>query len=143
MRIFNAVVMSLALLMAVMAVLPLYGMDLVLIGKGELTNVLIDESNLHLYMVRSAAFATFATFSLNYLRRRRPLSSVAPLYIFAPGPSFLDPPMFLSMPAQTGSKERFCFSPACLFLSSFGKTNGRQNPYLLMSGRRELSAHAQ
>ena len=82
MRIFNAVVMSLALLMAVMAVLPLYGMDLVLIGKGELTNVLIDESNLHLYMVRSAAFATFATFSLNYLRRRRPLSSVAPLLYF-------------------------------------------------------------
>ncbi len=82
MRIFNAVVMSLVLLMAVMAVLPLYGMDLVLIGKGELTSVLIDESNLHLYMVRSAAFATFATFSLNYLRRRRPLSSVAPLLYF-------------------------------------------------------------
>ena len=82
MRIFNAVVISLALLMAVMAVLPLYGMDLVLIGKGARTNVLIDESNLHLYMVRSAAFATFATFSLNYLRRRRPLSSVAPLLYF-------------------------------------------------------------
>ena len=49
MRIFNAVVMSLALLMAVMAVLPLYGMDLVLIGKGELTNVLIDESDTFVY----------------------------------------------------------------------------------------------
>jgi len=81
-KIFNAVLMSLALLMAVMAVLPLYGMDLVLIGKGELTNVLINQSNLHLYMVRSAAFTTFATFSLNYLRRRRPLSSVAPLLYF-------------------------------------------------------------
>lgn len=94
MRIFNAVVMSLALLMAVMAVLPLNGMDLVLLGKGELTNVLIDESNLHLYMVRSAAFATFATFSLNYLRRRRPLSSVAPLLYFCTwalvfGPAYL------------------------------------------------------
>ena len=82
MKVFNAVVMSLALLMASMAALPLYGMDLVLIGKGELTTVLISESNLHLYMVRSAAFATFATFSLNYLRRRRPLSSVAPLLYF-------------------------------------------------------------
>lgn len=86
--------MSLALLMAVMAVLPLNGMDLVLLGKGELTNVLIDESNLHLYMVRSAAFATFATFSLNYLRRRRPLSSVAPLLYFCTwalvfGPAYL------------------------------------------------------
>ena len=83
MKVFNAVVMSLALLMALMAALPLYGMDLVLIGKGELTTVLISESNLHLYMVRSAAFATFATFSLNYLRRRRPLSSVAPLLYFS------------------------------------------------------------
>ena len=82
MKAFNAVVMSLALLMAVMTALPLYGLDLVLIGKGKLTNVSIDESNLHLYKVRSAAFATFATFSLNYLRRRRPLSSVAPLLSF-------------------------------------------------------------
>ena len=82
MRIFNAVLMSLALLMALMAALPLYGLDLVLIGKGELITVSIDESNLHLFMVRSAAFATFATFSLNYLRLRRPLSSVAPLLYF-------------------------------------------------------------
>lgn len=82
MKPFNVVVMSLALLMAVMAVLPLFSLDLVLIGKGKLSNVVVDESNLHLYMVRSAAFATFANFSLNYLRRRRPLSSVAPLLYF-------------------------------------------------------------
>ena len=32
--------------------------------------------------VRKTAFATFSSFALNYLRRRRPLSSVAPLLYF-------------------------------------------------------------
>lgn len=68
--------------MAAMAALPLFGLDLILIGKGELVEASVDDSNLHLFMVRSAAFATFASFILNYLRRRRPLSSVAPLLYF-------------------------------------------------------------
>ena len=60
-----------------MALLPLFGLDLVLMGEGKLRSAQIDEANLHLNMVRSAAFASFASFSVNYLRRRRPLSSVA------------------------------------------------------------------
>ena len=82
MRIFNTALLLLTILMAVMALLPLFGVDLVLMGEGKLRAAQIDEANLHLNMVRSAAFASFASFSVNYLRRRRPLSSVAPLLYF-------------------------------------------------------------
>ncbi|MDC3015426.1 hypothetical protein OA010_01280 [Luminiphilus sp.] len=82
MRIFNTALLLLTILMAVMALLPLFGLDLVLMGEGKLRSARIDEANLHLNMVRSAAFASFASFSVNYLRRRRPLSSVAPLLYF-------------------------------------------------------------
>ena len=82
MRIFNAALLLLTILMAVMALLPLFGVDLVLMGEGKLRSAQINETNLHLNMVRSAAFASFASFSVNYLRRRRPLSSVAPLLYF-------------------------------------------------------------
>jgi hypothetical protein len=88
---FNTALFLLALLMAIMAGLPLLGLDLVLIGKGELVEVSIDDSNLHLFMVRSAAFATFASFTLNYFRRRRPLSSVAPLMYFCVWASIFAP----------------------------------------------------
>ena len=82
MRIFNTALLLLTILMTVMALLPLFGLDLVLMGEGKLRSARIDEANLHLNMVRSAAFASFASFSVNYLRRRRPLSSVAPLLYF-------------------------------------------------------------
>ena len=82
MRIFNAALLLLTILMVVMALLPLFGMDLVLMGEWKLRSAQIDETNQHLNMVRSAAFASFASFSVNYLRRRRPLSSVAPLLYF-------------------------------------------------------------
>ena len=82
MRIFNAALLLLTILMVVMALLPLFGMDLVLMGEWKLRSAQIDETNRHLNMVRSAAFASFASFSVNYLRRRRPLSSVAPLLYF-------------------------------------------------------------
>ena len=82
MRVFNVAMIALAIFMALMAALPLFGLDFVLIGKGELHRAEINDTNLHLFMVRSSAFATFATFTMNYLRRRRPLSSVAPLLYF-------------------------------------------------------------
>ena len=82
MRIFNTALLLLTILMTVMALLQLFGLDLVLMGEGKLRSARIDEANLHLNMVRSAAFASFASFSVNYLRRRRPLSSVAPLLYF-------------------------------------------------------------
>ena len=91
MRIFKTALLLLAVLMAVMALLPLFGMDLVLMGEGKLLSAQIEEANLHLNMVRSAAFASFASFSVNYLRRRRPLSSVAPLLYFCVWALFFTP----------------------------------------------------
>ena len=91
MRIFNAALLFLTILMAVMAMLPLFGLDLVLMGEGKLRSAQIDEANLHLHMVRSAAFASFASFSVSYLRRRRPLSSVAPLLYFCVWALFFAP----------------------------------------------------
>ena len=82
MRIFRVALIILTLLMLSMAVLPIFGLDLVLFGRFELEPANVDDSNIHLFMVRSAAFATLATFAFNFLRRRRPLSSVAPLLFF-------------------------------------------------------------
>ena len=69
--------------MFLMAILPVVGLDLVLLGKFQIVDIHLDETNLHLYMARSSAFLTFSAFILNYLRRRRPLSSVAPLLYFS------------------------------------------------------------
>lgn len=91
MRIFNTALLLLTILMVVMAFLPLFGLDLVLMGEGKLRSAQTDEANLHLNMVRSAAFASFASFSINYLRRRRPLSSVAPLLYFCVWALFFAP----------------------------------------------------
>lgn len=82
MRVFRVALLILTLLMFSMACLPIFGLDLVLFGRVGLETARVDESNIHLFMVRSAAFATLATFAFNFLRRRRPLSSVAPLLFF-------------------------------------------------------------
>ena len=82
MRVFRVALLILTLLMLSMACLPIFGVDLVLFGRVGLETAKVDDSNIHLFMVRSAAFATLATFALNFLRRRRPLSSVAPLLFF-------------------------------------------------------------
>ena len=123
MKPFNIIVMSLAMLMAVMAVLPLVSLDLVLIGKGRLSNVVVDESNLHLYMVRSAAFATFANFSLNYLRRRRPLSSVAPLLYFCVWALVFGPAYLLIYASYNWKQGMFFIFTAALVLFLFRENN--------------------
>ena len=82
MGVFRVALLMLTLLMLLMACLPLFGVDLVLFGRIGLEAANVDDSNIHLFMVRSAAFATLATFAFNFLRRRRPLSSVAPLLFF-------------------------------------------------------------
>ena len=82
MPVFRAALVMLTLLMLSIAFLPIFGLDLVLFGRIGLDAANVDDSNIHLFMVRSATFATLATFALNFLRRRRPLSSVAPLLFF-------------------------------------------------------------
>lgn len=69
---------GLALALAVTAVAPLLGVN-VLIYNMSLTEEPVPTNFL---VVRCATFATLAFFSVNFLRRKRPLSSVAPMLVF-------------------------------------------------------------
>ena len=67
--------------LTVSAILPLFGYNITLAGMAfETFNT--EPESYHLHVIRSAAFMMLAFFALNYLRRRRPLSSVAPLLVF-------------------------------------------------------------
>jgi uncharacterized membrane protein YfcA len=118
--------------MAIMAGLPLLGLDLVLIGKGELVEVSIDDSNLHLFMVRSAAFATFASFTLNYFRRRRPLSSVAPLMYFSFWASIFAPAYIAVYSSLHWKQAAFLLFTAALALMLF-RENERESKTIFVN----------
>lgn len=69
---------GLALALAVTAIAPLFGLNLLIYSislrdEPVATNFLV---------IRCATFATLAFFSVNFLRRKRPLSSVAPMLVF-------------------------------------------------------------
>ena len=64
MRVFRVALLMLTSLMLSMACLPVFGLDLVLFGRVGLEAANVDDSNIHLFMVRSAAFATFAAASV-------------------------------------------------------------------------------
>jgi hypothetical protein len=67
--------------LTVSAILPLFGYNITLAAMAfETFNP--EPESYYLYVIRSAAFMMLAFFGLNYLRRRRPLSSVAPLLVF-------------------------------------------------------------
>ena len=67
--------------LTVSAILPLFGYSITLAAMAfETFNP--EPESYYLYVIRSAAFMMLAFFGLNYLRRRRPLSSVAPLLVF-------------------------------------------------------------
>lgn len=69
---------GLALALAVTAIAPLFGLNL-LIYSISLTDEPVATNFL---VIRCATFATLAFFSVNFLRRKRPLSSVAPMLVF-------------------------------------------------------------
>ena len=73
-----------ALVLALMAVLPLLGFNLILV-LGPLTFEAFDPSSapIYLFVGRSAGLATAAFFAVNFLRHRRPLTSAAPLLVYA------------------------------------------------------------
>lgn len=73
-----------ALVLILMAVLPLLGFNLILV-LGPLALEPFDPSTepVYLFVSRSAGLATAAFFAVNFLRHRRPLSSVAPLLVYA------------------------------------------------------------
>ena len=69
---------GLALALAVTAFAPLIGVN-ALIYNMSLTDEPVATNFL---VIRSATFATLSFFSVNFLRRKRPLSSVAPMLVF-------------------------------------------------------------
>lgn len=69
---------GLALALGLTACAPLVGIN-VLLYNMSLTNEPVATNFL---VIRCATFATLAFFSVNFLRRKRPLSSVAPMLVF-------------------------------------------------------------
>ena len=82
-------------------------------------------------MVRSAAFATFATFASNFLRRRRPLSSVAPLLFFCSWTLIFQPSFILANQEVNSQHIMFCFFTLVLVLILYRENkNEEQKRYL-------------
>ena len=80
-RIFVGVI---ALILILMAVLPLWGFNLILVlGPFALQPFDLSTEPVYLFVSRSAGLATAAFFAINFLRHRRPLTSVAPLLVYA------------------------------------------------------------
>ena len=81
MRFVKAVLVLLMFWLAGASLLPVLGWNLYLpfqVEELDLTGVY-----LRLVTIKSAAFMTMVYFILNYLRHRRPLSSVAPRLVFS------------------------------------------------------------
>ena len=73
-----------ALVLFLMAVLPLLGFNLFLV-MGPVLLEPLDPSieTVYLFVGRSAGLATAAFFAISFLRHRRPLTSAAPLLVYA------------------------------------------------------------
>ena len=73
-----------ALVLLLMAVLPLFGFNLILVqGPGALEPFDASSEPIYLFIGRSAGLATAAFFAINFLRHRRPLTAAAPLLVYA------------------------------------------------------------
>ena len=73
-----------ALVLMLMAVLPLVGFNLILVmGPFALESFDPSTELVYLFVARSAGLATAAFFAINFLRHRRPLTSAAPLLVYA------------------------------------------------------------
>ena len=73
-----------ALVLMLMAVLPLFGFNLILVlGPVALEPFDASSEPIYLFVSRSAGLATAAFFAVNFLRHRRPLTAVSPLLAYA------------------------------------------------------------
>ena len=73
-----------ALVLLLMAVLPLLGFNLILVlGPAVLEAFDASSEPIYLFVSRSAGLATAAFFAINFLRHRRPLTAAAPLLVYA------------------------------------------------------------
>ena len=72
-----------ALVLLLMAVLPLFGFNLILVmGPASLEPFDPAMELVYLFVARSAGLATAAFFAINFLRHRRPLTAAAPLLVY-------------------------------------------------------------
>ena len=72
-----------ALQLLLMAVLPLFGFNLILVlGPAAFQPFDPTIEPIYLFVGRSAGLATAAFFAINFLRQRRPLTAVAPLLVY-------------------------------------------------------------
>ena len=73
-----------AVILLLMAILPLFEFNLILIlGPVVLQPFDASLEPIHLFDSRSAGLATAAFFAINFLRHRRPLTAAAPLLVYA------------------------------------------------------------
>jgi hypothetical protein len=73
-----------ALVLMLMAVLPFFGLNLILVlGPAALEPFDASSETIYLFVSRSAGLATAAFFAINFLRHRRPLTAAAPLLVYA------------------------------------------------------------
>jgi drug/metabolite transporter (DMT)-like permease len=79
MRLFSRIMCSIiAIQLGVAALMPLFGLNFIA-SRPDLVEFVPDEDLLYLYVLRSACLSTMCFYMINFLRRRRPLSSVSPL----------------------------------------------------------------
>ena len=78
----RAVFFLLAIWLSATALLPLVEMNFIA-SQAELVSFKLDEDVLYLFTTRSACCATCVFYLVNFLRRRRPLSSVSPLLVIS------------------------------------------------------------
>ena len=81
-NLFRRFIILLCLWLLISSISPVFGYHIFLYGplKVEPFNAEI-ESTLFLITIKSASFMTMIYFALNYLRKRRPLSSMEPLLV--------------------------------------------------------------
>ena len=81
--VFRVVLWVVVSILVTASLFPLFGYELV-ISQLELKRIIEVPGDFgYLLVVRSSTFATLAFFGANYLRRKRPLSSVEPLLVFS------------------------------------------------------------
>ena len=81
--VFRVVLWVVVSILVTASLFPLFGYELV-ISQLEIKRIIeVPRDFGYLLVVRSSTFATLAFFGANYLRRKRPLSSVEPLLVFS------------------------------------------------------------
>ena len=122
-----------ALVLILMAVLPLWGFNLILVlGPSVLEPFDPSTEPVYLFVSRSAGLATAAFFAINFLRHRRPLTSVAPLLVYANFTILFGIAYLL----QTSSFElsQFWPAPILIALSVFLSKQNRRESAKIFSG---------